>query len=308
MNNQQNNTLSRIAEVVNKGKSGVIIIPPNPSLDSIASSTAIYLSLTKIGKNVALACSQKPTSDLIAADKFQSVIGAGGDSLMISFPYAEGAIDKVDYNIQGESFNLIVTPRQGFSKLNPNQVSFSYTGGVVDFIIILDSPTLNSLGTIYSENQSQFTGKDIINIDRHLTNAYYGTINFVNKTASSISELALDALQSLRVELDRDIATNLYAGVAAATNNFTSYSTNADTFQNIATLLRMGAVKKPFRKPANAPPAPIPTFRAGNGPESQPTTPINKVEKEKQPSQQQFEEKNPQDALKPRIFKGGGLI
>ncbi len=317
MNNNQQNTLARILEVFNKGKSGVIIIPPNPTTDAVAAATSLYLGLTKMGKNVSLACSQKPAYDLTAADKFQNVIGAGGDSLMISFPYTDGAIDKVDYNIQGENFNLIVTPRTGFSKLNQNQVSFSYTGGTVDFIVVIDAPTLNNLGTIYSDNQSQFTGHDIINIDRHLTNAYFGTVNFVNKTISSISELVLTVLQNIKVEIDRDIATNLYSGVASATNNFTSYSTNADTFENIAILLRMGAIKKTFKKPVSGPPPRIipptpqivnPNPNVAPSVESQPVTPIEQVEKEKQSGQQQFEEKNPSDWLKPKIFKGGGLI
>ena len=44
-NNQQ--ALSRIIEIINKGRSGVIIIPPAPTLDAIAASTALYLVLTK---------------------------------------------------------------------------------------------------------------------------------------------------------------------------------------------------------------------------------------------------------------------
>jgi len=305
MNNHQN-TLNRIAEILTKSKSGVIIIPQNPTIDALAASTSLYLALIKTGKNVSLASSTKPQTDLAAGDKFQTNIGAGGDSLMISFPYTDGAIDKVDYNIQGESFNLIITPRQGYQKLNPNQVSYSYTGGTVDFIIVIDSPSLNSLGSIYSDNQSQFTGRDIINIDRHLTNAYFGTVNFVDKTISSISELILKVLQSLKLEIDRDMATNLYAGIAASTNNFTSYSTNASTFENIATLLRMGAIKKTFKKPTVTT-TPPPRISFGI-PENQSVTPIEKVEKEKQPNQNQLEGDNPADFLKPKIFKGSGLI
>lgn len=305
MDNHQQN-LSRIFDILNKGKSGIIIIPPNPSIDAVAASTALYLGLVKIGKSVSLTCSQKPISDLTGSDKFQSVINVHGDSLMISFPYSDGSIDKVDYNIQGESFNLIITPRPGYAKLNQEKVSFSYTGGVIDFIIVIDSPTLNNLGTIYTENQAQFTGKDIINIDRHLTNAYFGTVNFVNKTISSISELIMSVIQGIKIEFDRDMATNLYAGIAAATNNFTSYSTNANTFENIATLLRMGAVKKTIKK--SIPPVMNQSKAAYGGPESQPITPIEKVEKEKQPNQQQMEQTNPSDWLKPKIFKGSGLV
>jgi hypothetical protein len=318
MDNNQN-ALARIQEIATKCRSAVIVVPPNPSIDAIAASTSLYLALNKMGKTISIACSQKVQSDLAASDKFQNVIGAGGDSLMISFPYADGTIDKVDYNIQGESFNLVVTPRHGFQKLNPNQVNFSYTGGQVDVIFVIDAPTLNSLGTIYTDNQNQFNGKDIVNIDRHLTNAYFGTVNYVNKTISSISELVLSVLKTLGVEIDRDIATNLYAGSAASTNNFTSYSTNADTFEHIAALLRLGAVKKAFKKPipvitsqpvAFQSPQPIRQQSTvingmpGRNIETPKSMPIESVEKEAATEKPQTS----QEWLKPKIFKGGGLI
>lgn len=320
MDNNDNN-LARIREVLNKSKSIAILLPPNPTNDAVASATGLYLGLLKTGKSVNIACSQKVAGELTASDKIQTNMTSGGDSLMISFPYSDGTIDKVDYNIQGDSFNLIITPRAGFSKLNPNKVKYSYTGGVVDTIVVIDSPTLQSLGQVYTDNQNQFTGKDIINIDRHLTNAYFGTINYVNKSVSSVSELILPVLQSLQVEIDRDMATNLYSGIASSTNNFTSYSTNADTFEHIAALMRFGAIKKLYKKPGlNSQPVvsmPVaqrqkpPTVRnhSPNGPEiAGNVVPIEEVEKEKQPGQQNMEQKNASDWLKPKIFKGGGLI
>ncbi|MDO8610235.1 MAG: DHH family phosphoesterase [bacterium] len=335
MNNDQNST-TRIHEIVSKGVSGTIILPLNPSVDAIAAATALYLGLTKMGKNITLACSSKPQSDLTVSDKIQTEFTSGGDNLVVSFPYSDGAIDKVDYNIQGNVFNLIVAPRQGFPKLNPNQVKFTYSGGLVDFIIIIDSPTLQNLGTIYTDNQQQFTGKDLINVDRHLTNAFFGTVNFVNKTASSISELVLSILQGLQTEIDRDIATNLYTGISSATNNFTSYSVNADTFEHIATLLRLGAIKKLSRKPEiksnnsfnndsflqsiqMQQPQQIqqpqrPTVRqvqkqpqiinpqTTHNPEVQNVQAIETVETKSD------ETRSSQDWLKPKIFKGSGLV
>ncbi|MBI2641686.1 hypothetical protein HYW87_03775 [Candidatus Roizmanbacteria bacterium] len=303
--NTHDQSFSRIQEVLQKGTSGSIVLPANPTVDAIAAASALYLGLHKLGKTVSITCEEiKQKTDLIASDKIQSNMTTGGDSLVVSFPYTDGSIDKVDYNIQGNMFNLIVAPRQGFPKLEPNQVKYSYTGGLLDFIIVLDSPTLNSLGTVYRDNEKQFQGRDIVNIDRHLTNSFFGTINFVEKTSSSISELILKLLQNLQVEIDRDIATNLYAGIASATNNFTSYSVNADTFEHIATLLRMGAIKKVFRKPV----APL----GQNGPfqptkkapmfERRTVKPIEGVEKEPQAQEQQ----TPQDWLKPKIFRGGG--
>ena len=247
--NNNSQTTSRIVEVIGKATSGIIVLPQNPTVDAIAATTSLYLGLLKLGKTVTIVCTSPVQSDLMGADKIQANLSVGGDNLVVSFPYSDGSIDKIDYNIQGQFFNLTIAPRAGFPKLNPNQVTYSYTGGSFDFIVAVDMPNLNSAGPLYADNQAMFQGKNIINIDRHLTNGFFGTINFVNKTSSSTSELALKTLQALQVELDRDIATNLYAGISAATNNFTAYSVNAETFETIATLLKAGAMKKSFKPP-----------------------------------------------------------
>lgn len=326
--NPQQNSISRIAEIIGKGQAGVILVPATSSPDAVASATGLYLGLIKLGKNVSLAAANPIQSELTGADKFQSNIAASGNSLMISFPYNEGAIDKVDYNIQGNSFNLVVTPRQGMDKLDPAQVKYSYTGGNIDFIIVIDAPNLNSLGSIYTDNPNHFQGKDIINIDRHLTNGFFGSVNFVDKSSSSTVELIFTIMQRLNVEFDKDIATNLYAGLIAATNNFSSYTVNANTFDMASTLLKFGAIKKPLRSAAqygqtnqNFPmsqpvnqiprrqPAPIVTSQA-MGPiaqsfEKQGVQSVGTAEQEPIPDDQK---PTPQDWLKPKIFRGGGLI
>jgi len=304
MDNNHQATFSRINQAVNQKISGAITLPANPSIDATASATALYLSLLKLGKNISLSCSTKVDYDLTGVDKIQKNLSASGDSLMISFPYTDGSIDKIDYRIEGESFNLIITPRNGFPKLDPSKVSYSYTGGKLDFIFVLDSPTLTSLGELYQNNQNQFQGLEIINIDRHLTNANFGTINYVNKTASSLSEMVFLLIKNLGVELDKDIATNLYAGLASATNNFSSYSVNAQTFETAAALLKMGAIKKIIKKPSEA--ARLNTFTPPSfAPKPFEVKPIESVEKEPKPAKSQ---ETPDDWLKPKIFKGGGLI
>lgn len=243
--NPTDNTLTQISEAVTKGNSGVIVLPSNATNDAVAAGTALYLGLSKLGKNVAILSTSTPETQLAAADKIQNTFTTKGDNLVIAFPYTDGAIDKVDYNIQGDTFNLVITPRPGQPKLDPQKVNYSYAGGAVDFIITVDAPNLNSLGTIYTENQREFQGKTMINIDRHLINNMFGTINYINKTSSSTSELVLKVLKELRCEIDKDMATNLYSGITGATNFFSSYSVNADTFESASALLKLGAVKRP---------------------------------------------------------------
>lgn len=315
--NTTNNDLSRLHEIVEKSQAGAIVLTVNPSMDALAAATSIYLGLVKAGKNVSLVCEMSPKCDLVATDKIQQEFTTSGDNLVISFPYVEGSIDKVDYNIQGEIFNLIVTPRAGQPKLEPQKVKYSYSGGSVDFIITIDAPNLHSLGRISSENKSQFQGKTIINIDRHLVNDFFGTVNMVNKTSSSTSELAFQFLREIDVEIDKDMATNLYAGLLSATNNFTSYSVNADTFETAAALLKLGAIKKPLKNQSQ--PIPPPSKKQFVGQQQPPKKtyvgvshsgeqqlkPIEEVEREesKDTSDQQT-----QNWLKPKIFRGTGLI
>jgi nanoRNase/pAp phosphatase (c-di-AMP/oligoRNAs hydrolase) len=313
-----NTTLPRVSDIISKGTNGVVVLPSNPSADAISAATALYLGLLKLGKNVSIVCASQVKSDVIAADKIQSTLSVGGDNLVVSFPYTDGAIDKIDYHIQGEKFNLVISPREGFPKLNPNQVSYSYVGGTFDFIVTVDAPNLNAVGTLYTENQTAFQGKEIINIDRHLTNAFFGTVNYINKTSSSTCELVYKVIQQLGIEIDKDMATNLYAGIATATNTFTSYSVNAETFETIAALLKAGASKKIVpqqqarQQPTTAPqvnttPPSTPVFSVKQpGVERQQTQTITSVES--QESQSKEGAQNPQDWLKPNIFKGGGLV
>lgn len=319
-----NTTLPKLVDVITKGSTGIIVLPTNPSADAVAGATSLYLGLLKMGKNISLVCSSPIKSDVIGADKIQQSLSVGGDNLVVSFPYTDGAIDKIDYHIQGEKFNLVISPRTGFPKLNPNQVEYSYSGGTFDFIITVDAPNLNAIGTIYTENQTQFQGKEIINIDRHLTNAFFGTVNFINKTSSSTCELIYKVLQQLQCEVDKDMSTNLYTGIAGATNTFTSYSVNAETFETIAALLKAGASKRTTPQPAirqqtyqptttnsfsppQQQPASNPVFSIKQpGTERQQVQSIGSVES--QESQSKEGAQSPQDWLKPNIFKGGGLL
>jgi len=297
MNTDISPDVSKIVGIINKGNSGAILIPESYSVDDVAAATSLYLALLKLNKNISLVATKPVTHSLVAADKFQQLLVSGGDQLVVSFPYQEGSIDKVDYNIKNGNFNLIIVPREGFGKIDPQKVKFSYAGGQLDFIIVINSVNLSQLGSIYSENKDKFQGREIINIDRHLTNSRFGTVNYIDKAISSTSELILKIIEALNLDIDKDIATNLYAGISAATNNFSSYAVNAATFQRAALLMEKGAVKRAFRPKTvvNQSPSFVSTKEV---------PPIRSVER----APRLQEKKPPQDWLKPKIFKSGGLI
>lgn len=299
MNNEAN--IARIIALVNKNNSFALCMSVNPTVDTIGSTLALYFGLTALGKNVNVSASTQipPHLSLVGIDKIKNKLANDGDSLVVSFPYVEGSIDKVTYTIENGYFNLLIQPKENAHKLNPSQVAYAYTGGKIDAIITIDAPALTYLGGIYTSNQQAFAGKDIINIDRHLTNTQFGTINLVEKNISSTSEMILRILQALSVDITPDMATNLYVGIRAATNNFTAYTVNAETFENSALLLKAGASKPP----------PTTQFVKKSAQSFTPSLhESSALPEELIEHKENNEGTTPQDWLKPKIFKGSSNL
>ncbi len=261
--NPNQNQLEKAVGLLSEYSAGVICLPQNPTEDAVASACALYMGLTKLGKNVSIACSTPITSTAQGSEKISTELATAGDSLVMSFPYEDGAIDKVDYYIQNDRFNIVVTPRPGHEKIDQNAVKYSFTGGVIEYIVTIDATSMRTLGDMFEKHQDILKGKPVINIDRHLTNTFFGAANFVNRNSSSNAELVMMILQSLSIELDREIATNLLNGIIASTANYSAPHTNAQTFEASAFLMKHGAGKpmsapqqQPVAQPQSAAPAP----------------------------------------------------
>lgn len=302
------NLLQKAIGILQNARSGVICLPRDPKIDTLASATALYLGLTKLGKNVSIACETPIHSELAAVDKIQSSLATSGDNLVISFPYTDGSVDKVDYYIQNERFNIVVIPGSDSSKLEEDEVTFASSGGSVDFVITVDCENFRPLGNLYTENQDVFKTAKIINIDRHITNSFFGTANVVDKTASSTSELVLKILEILKSPLDANIATNLYAGLVGSTNNFSSYSITPETFETAAYLLKLGAKKRTATSrdgqigPVySGPSEKVSSSQKSPKFEQQREKPIEEIEKEDLDEEDMEED----DWLRPKIFKQG---
>jgi len=238
--------LKKAVKQITDNKSFLICLAEQPSDDSVAAATSLYLGLTKLGKSVSIVSSGDINNDVVGAEKIKNELNIKGDNLVISLPYQEDAIDKIDYSIQGDKLNIVVSPSSSEKRIEPDQVKFTQSGGSIDCVITIDLDSLKKLGYIYSENEDLFKSKEIINIDRHIINSYYGKVNLIEKSSSSTSELILKLLKELKAKIDKDISSNLYFGIRSATNNFSSFSVTPDTFETAAFLLRQGATKKPI--------------------------------------------------------------
>ena len=80
--------------------------------------------------------------------------------------------------------------------------------------------------------------REIINIDHHKVNTHFGKLNIVDFKAATAC--VVFNLIKEEFEIDKDIATALYAGVVSDSINFSTSLTSIDTFKNAIELLGYG--------------------------------------------------------------------
>lgn len=247
MTNIQSEQANQARSFIESAQDVLIVLPKRPSFDAVASGLAFFLALSSKGKRVYIACPDQMTVEynrLVGVDKItDSINGGSGKNLVISFPYQEGSIEKVSYNIENETFNLVVEPREGYPIVTPEMMRYSYSGGNTDVIICVGGSSLSDFDSIFNNNQGVFAEKPTVNIDINPQNNRFGKVNIVDPNSSSIAEITVSLFSIFGFTLDADNATNLYAGIASGSTNFTSNQTNAGTFENAAICMRHNARK-----------------------------------------------------------------
>jgi phosphoesterase RecJ-like protein len=108
-----------------------------------------------------------------------------------------------------------------------------------DLIIAVDVSDRGRLGAAYSDVVE--TGIPLLNIDHHVTNTGFGTVNLVDTDAVATSEIIFDLLQDMEVPLDEPLATCLLTGIVTDTRSFTTSSTTPRALEVSSELVKAGA-------------------------------------------------------------------
>lgn len=111
--------------------------------------------------------------------------------------------------------------------------------GAFDLIISLDSSDLPRLGEAY--DAAKLGHVPILNIDHHITNLNFGTVNWVEPGSASTCQLVLRLADSLGVEVTPDMATCLLSGIVMDTRGFTTPNTDLAALRAAERLVSAGA-------------------------------------------------------------------
>lgn len=284
--------LSQIESLLGPSQRVLILTGEKPTPDSLGASLALYLALLRLGKTASIACPDLPTvglSRLVGVDRVQNDLG--GQNLVIAFPYTEGSIEKVSYNIEGDKFNLVIQPRPGVQPLSSQNIQFSRGGADADLIFILGTSDWSGLGKLYEKDKALYEKVPVVAIDHQVQNIHYGKINLVLPSASSTSEIIGLLLGKLGIDWDLDIAQNLLAGIDFATQNFSSPRTSVEAFEIAASCLKLGAKRQTSVTVEEKQPSVKPRTKS----------PFQPMVKDVGPNEA------PSDWLTPKIFKGSNL-
>ena len=85
------------------------------------------------------------------------------------------------------------------------------------------------------------TIRPVVNVDHHVSNEGFGTINLVDPTASATGEVVFHLLAELGVAIPADAATNLYAALLTDTGGFRHDNTTEAALRLGADLVGLGA-------------------------------------------------------------------
>jgi phosphoesterase RecJ-like protein len=182
------------------------------------------LNLVKNSKKVLLNCHNHPDPDSIgsATSMYEALKQLGVESEIFC---PSEIIDEYKFIPNNEQIKLT----------DYEQIVFDD----YDLLIIMDSSNWERVcGSKEIQKPDQIR---IINIDNHKTNTSFGQINLLKPEIASTCEMLWGVYKDWGVEINKNIAMSLLAGIYGDTGGFRFRETSAKTLEIAADLMRQGA-------------------------------------------------------------------
>lgn len=111
--------------------------------------------------------------------------------------------------------------------------------GVFDLVVSLDCSDRERMGEIGA--RPELADVPLINIDHHVTNLNFGTVNLVDAKAVSTTQVLHDLTAYLGVEVGERIASCFLAGLVTDTRGFRTHNVTPQTLRMAVELMEAGA-------------------------------------------------------------------
>ena len=229
----------QIIERLKQANNVLVTVSNNPSVDQLAALLGLGLALTKLDKHAAAVYSGE-TPSTIEFLQPEDTLEKNTDSLrdfIISLDKSKA--DKLRYKVEDSVVRIFITPYR--TSISDDDLEFSQGDFNVDVVVALGVHDQQDLDQAITTHGRILHDATVVTINTEQTSEL-GSINWLNDSASSISEMVTAIVNGLGKDvLDEQISTALLTGIVAATDRFSNEKTSATTMKASAVLMAAGA-------------------------------------------------------------------
>lgn len=239
-----NQAISNLTQLIPENTSVGVVASGHQDLDVLAAALSLHLIFQDSGKSSQAVSLKEPTvehSFLVGIDQLSKNFSGATKTLTVSFPYLDGDIEKVSYNIEGDRLNVNLFAEEQGIRFSEKDIKYIRQGASPQLIFTVGVSQISEIQGLVD------SGAKIVNIDNSAGNGMFGQINIVDPGASSLSEIVAKIARELSLQVEFDVAQNLLDGITAATVNFSSPKTSSLAFEMAGFLLQKGAVRKDLK-------------------------------------------------------------
>jgi hypothetical protein len=247
-----------IADRLKQSNNILVTVSSNPSVDQLASCIGLTLALNKMGKHATAVFSGSVPSTLEFLQP-EKTLEKNTDSLrdfIIALDKAKA--DKLRYKVEDKVVKIFITPYK--TSISDKDLDFSQGDFNVDVVVALGVHQQNELDQAITAHGRILHDAVVATVNTK-PGGELGTINWLDNTASSLSELTVQLLDVIDKEImDGQMATAFLTGIVAETNRFSNERTTPQVMSISAELMGHGAnqqlVATKLEEPAAPPPPP----------------------------------------------------
>jgi phosphoesterase RecJ-like protein len=110
--------------------------------------------------------------------------------------------------------------------------------GQYDLVVSLDCSDERRMGNVFHDG---FSGIPLLNIDHHVTNTMFGTVNWVDPASVATTQMILRLAEAFGWEVNEPVAVCLLNGLVTDTRSFRTYNMDAAAMRAALRLMEAGA-------------------------------------------------------------------
>lgn len=237
-------TFAQSQKILRDAQSVLILLPQNPSGDSLGAGWGLahFLANKDIRTTIAFADPHDAAGSFAFLPRPTDVMHtlSGVRDFVLVFNAEHNPILASRTEQTEKEYRIYVTPQKG--SVDPRDFSFVPARFPYDLVIVIGTTDKENLGVLFDENPDLFYEVPTIVVSARTAEDAFGQVHLASLTASSASEILAEFLEATDgAAVDERVAQCLLAGIISATDSFQAKNTTPKALQVASGLMNRGA-------------------------------------------------------------------